>query len=26
LLFGVTKVGTPVRIIYGPKDPVMVWQ
>lgn len=25
LFFEVTKVGTPVQIIYGPQDPVMVW-
>lgn len=25
LFFGVTKVGTPVKIVYGPNDPVIVW-
>lgn len=26
LFFEVTKVGTPVRIVYGANDPVVVWQ
>lgn len=25
LFFEVTQVGTPVQIVYGPQDPVMVW-
>lgn len=26
LIFEVTKVGTPVKIVYGSSDPVIVWQ
>jgi lipoprotein-anchoring transpeptidase ErfK/SrfK len=26
LLYSVTKVGTPVKIMYGPQEPVIPWQ